>query len=269
MNQPHSVKIGGTFYQVQKLGPLGMLMGMAADLHDVAHIIEEGDFAKAGGMLFHAIVQNTLDQSSLQGPADLIKAVETPDQYGQQYIKSFLSSFVPSSVNWIAKSRDPYIRQTWGVIDAIKARIPGQSETLHPKIDLWGEPVPGREQLGGMTGIYTQKAAADPVNKAMADLGMGKSDVSKKVRNVELDPEQYEYFARTSGRMAKMRLDTMVRSPQWDTFPAYMKMKVINETIDGSRRSAEGLLFAKWPKILVQARDDKMTLIRTGKKAIH
>jgi hypothetical protein len=268
-NQPHSVKVGASFYQVQKLGPLGMLMGMAADLHDIAHIVSEGDFTKAGGLLFHAIVQNTLDQSALQGPAELIKAVETPDQYGQQYIKSFLSSFVPSSVNWIAKSRDPYIRQTWGVIDAIKARIPGQSETLHPKIDLWGEPVPGREQLGGMTGIYMQKAQADPVNKAMADLGMGKSPVSKKVRNVELDPEQYEYFARTSGRMAKMRLNVMVKSPQWDTFPAYMKMKVINETIDGSRRSAEGLLFAKWPRILVQARDDKMTLIRTGKKAIH
>lgn len=268
VNQPHSVKIGGTWYTVQKLGPMGMLMGMAADLHDIAHVVEEGDLSKAGGLLFHAIVQNTLDQSALQGPADLIKAIETPDQYGQQYINSFLSSFVRSDLNWIAKSRDPYIRQTWGALDAIKAKLPGYSETLHPKIDLWGEPVPQRSQLGGISGVYTQSALADPVNKAMADLGMGKAMVSKKLRNVELTPDQYEYFARTSGRMAKMRLDMMVKSSQWETFPAYMKMKIINETIDGSRRSAEGLVFAKWPSILVQARDDKMTLIKTGKKPI-
>lgn len=265
-HQPHSVKIGGSWYQVQKLGPLGMLMGMAADLHDIGHMISEKDYSEAGSHLFHAIVQNTLDQSSLQGPAELIKAVETPDQYGQQYIKSFLSSFVPASVNWIAKSRDPYIRQTNTVLDAIKARIPGESETLHPKIDLWGEPVPAREQLGGISSLYYQKVSQDPVNIAMAQLGMGKAAVEKKVRNVELDPEQYEYFARMSGRMAKMRLDVIVRSPQWETFPAYMKMKVINDTIDGSRTSAEGLLFAKWPSILAKARDDKLTLIRTGKK---
>lgn len=268
VNQPHSVKIGGTWYAIQKLGPMGMLMGMAADLHDIAHVVEEGDFGKAGGLLFHAIVQNTLDQSALQGPAELIKAIETPEQYGPQYIKSFLSSFVRSDVNWIAKSRDPYIRETWGVIDAIKSKLPGYSETLHPKIDLWGEPVPQRSQLGGISGIYTRNALADPVNKAMADLGMGKGMVEKKLRNVELTPEQYEYFARTSGRMAKTRLDMMVKSSQWETFPAYMKMKVINETIDGSRRAAEGLVFAKWPSILVQARDDKLTLIKTGKKPI-
>lgn len=205
-------------------------------------------------MLLHAIVQNVLDQSAFQGPADAIKAVETPDQYGPQFIKSFLSSFVPASglERSIVRMRDPYMRQTWGIIDAIKASVPGYSETLHPKRDLWGEPVPTRDALfgPGLSTLYLQKVNSDPVNVAMNKLGLKTSSVEKKIRNVELSPEQYDDYARIAGRMTKMRLDAIVRSSAYETWPDHIKHDVFEETIKQCREVARGQVMMKDPSLV-------------------
>ena len=62
---------------------LGMHLGMAADLYDVAHEAAEGDFLKAAAMLHHAVVQNVLDESFMRGPAELLRAIEDPGRYGE------------------------------------------------------------------------------------------------------------------------------------------------------------------------------------------
>lgn len=255
--QPHSVRIGDMQYQVQKLGTLGMLMGMAADVHDMAHLVSEDKYTEAAAYLLHAIVQNVLDQSALQGPADTIKAIESPEQFGPQYVKSFLSSFVPysSMVNSIARARDPYIRQTWSVLDAIKAKLPGYSEELHPRIDIWGESMPTRNALGGtgVTGIYMQKVQADPVNKALLDLGIHPGSVEKKIRNIELTPQQYEDYARIAGRMTKQRLDVIVNSSSFQTLPPYQRAMVLTNTFKESRAAASGMVKMKNPNIVNDA----------------
>lgn len=263
-HQAHSVLINGIYYDMGKLGPMGLLMGMAADLHEIAHIAEEKDFATAGAYFMHAIVQNILDQSVLQGPAELIKAIETPEQYGPQYVKSFLSSFVPSGVAAIARARDPYVRQTWTVIDALKAKLPGYSQELHPKIDLWGEPVPTREALGGvgMSSIYMQHVSNDPVNIAMSQLGMKMGPVEKKIRNVELNPQEYEDYARIAGRMTKQNLDKIIRSPAWETMAPAVKMEVINHTKDACREAARGIIMGRYPHIPRDGANQRLEKLR-------
>ena len=267
-HQPHSVKIGSIYYDIGKLGPMGLLASMAADLHEVERIGSEDDVAKAGSYLMNAIVQNVLDQSVLQGPAELIKAIETPEQYGPQYIKSFLSSFVPNAINNFAKSRDPYIRQTWGVLDEIKNRLPGYREELHPKIDLWGQPVPTREALGGtgVTAVYMQKVNSDPVNITMSQLGMKMGPVEKKIRNVELAPQEYEDYARVAGVMTKQNLDRMVLSPSWDGLPPGAKQQAVTHIIETCRETARGIIMARYPHIPREAAQQKVDTITTGKK---
>ena len=40
--QPYSIKIGDTWYSYQRLQPVGTLIGMAADMHDIADNITQG-----------------------------------------------------------------------------------------------------------------------------------------------------------------------------------------------------------------------------------
>ena len=265
-NQAHSVRIGEIWYDMHRLGPMGMLTGVAADLYEVAHKASEGDLLTAASTLQHAVTQNILDESFMRGPSDLIKAVEDPGRYGEAYIRNFASSFIPYSVGLaqIARATDPYSRQARSVMDAIKVKIPGLSESLLPRRDIWGEPMVSREALiaAGVTAIYEQRMSRDPVNLAMLELGVHPAAAERKIRNVPLTDDQYDDFQRIAGRMAKMRLDRIVNSPQWRTFPNHIKLDVIKHEIESDRNVAREMMLMKYPQIAKDAYDLRLKKLK-------
>lgn len=256
-NQAHSVRIGNMWYQVNHLGPMGMLVGIAADMYDVAHTAEKGDFIHAAAMLQHAFTQNILDESFMRGPSELIQAVEDPGRYGDAYIRNFISSFVPFSVGMaqIARASDPFARETRTVMDAILAKVPGMSETLFPRRDVWGEPIPSRDALiaAGVTAIYAQQISRDPVNLAMEQLGVYPAQIERRIRNVPLTEAEYDDYSRLAGRMAKLRLDTIVRSPDFAQWSAHAKHDVMADMIAKCREAAIGVMFGIYPRIAAEA----------------
>lgn len=263
-NQAHSVRIGDTWIDVHRLGPLGMLLGISADMYDVAYTATHEDIVTAASHLQHAITQNILDESFMRGPSSLIQAIEDPTRYGQQYIENTLASFVPFSVGMaqMARAADPYTRQTRSIMDAIKAKVPSLSETLYPKRDIWGEPMPNLPSLGGraLSAFYEQKVSHDPVNMAMIQLGISPTQIERKIRNIDLTDEQHDDFARIAGRMTKQRLDAIVKSPDYQSWPNNIRSTVITEVIRQSREAARGVMFMKYPQLIsdgTQAQKDR------------
>lgn len=116
-----------------------------------------------------------------------------------------------------------------------------------------------RDALGGagVTAIYAKQMSTDPVNIALSRMGMGISAVPKKIRNVELTPEQYDDFSRIAGRMTKMRMDTIVKSPDFQTWPDQIKRDVITAVVKQSREAARGMMFGKYPQIIRDSTDLK------------
>jgi hypothetical protein len=260
--QAHSVKIGDVWYDMHRLGPMGMLLSTAADLYEVAHMADRGEFTKAAAHLQHAVTQNILDESFMRGPSDLIKAVEDPARYGEAYIKNFISSFIPFSVamSQMARASDPYSRDARTVVDAIKSKVPGLSQSLMPRRDVWGEILPSRESLGppGLTAIWEQKINDDPVNKALLELGLHPAAVGRKIRNVELTEEQHDDWARLAGRLAKLRMNAIVQSGTFQNLPAPVKHDLVVEQLRQSREVARNMMFMKYPSLLVDAQAAKM-----------
>jgi hypothetical protein len=261
-NQAHSVRIGDLWYDMHRLGPLGMLTSVAADLYDVAHQIGTEDADVVGKSLMHAFTQNILDESFMRGPADLIKAVTDPDRYGSGYVRNFLASFMPYSVGMaqMARASDPYSRQARTIMDTIRQHTPGLSESLFKRRDIWGEAMSNSDALmaPGVTAIYERHVSADPVNQAMLSLGIAPGPVNRMIRNVPLSDDQYDYFAQIAGRTAKMRLDVFVRSPEWQAMDAPARHDWIEETIRQARTAAEGMMFMKYPDIVKQATQMQM-----------
>jgi hypothetical protein len=257
------------WYQVNRLGPMGMLMGIAADLYEVSHDATEGELLTAAAHLQHAFTQNVLDESFMRGPADLIKAVEDPGRYGEVYIKNFLSSFVPFSVGTAQMSRamDPYTRQARNVVDQIRAKTPWSTDLL-PRRDVWGDEVPNLPALGGraVSAIYMQRVNSDPVNQAMLDLGIHPGSPPRKIRNVDLTDQQYDDFSRLAGRMLKQRLDVIVRSPDWQTWPNHVRHEAFNEVQRQTLESARGIVMMKYPQIPRAGTENKKA-IHTGAAA--
>jgi hypothetical protein len=270
-NQAHSVRIGDTWWDMHRLGPLGMLLGISADMYEVAHKVSNGEYLDAAQHLQHAVTQNVLDESFMRGPASLIQAVEDPDRYGQAYIKNTLASFIPFSVGLSQQARamDPYTRQARTVVDAIRQKIPGHLDKLFgaelfPRLDIWGEPMPNPDALikAGLTAIYAKQMSNDPVNKAMIELGIGPAPVTRKIRNVDLDDKQYDDFARLSGRMTKQRLNVIVQSADWNSWTPYIRGTIVQEVIKQSREAARGVMMMRYPQIVrdaTQAKKDDFT----------
>ena len=245
-NQEHSIRIGDMWYDVHRLGPLGMIVSTSADMYGIAKQATQEDLGKVASTIVHAVTQNILDESFMRGPSDLIKAVTDSDRYGPAYVRNMIASFVPFSVlsSQIAHSVDPYSRQARSVMDAIRAKIPYESEDLLPKRDIWGEPLPNKSVLGvpGFSSIYETAVSNDPVNQAMVKLGISPAAPTRKIRNVELTDEQYDKYCQVAGQTAKMRLDAIVGQSGFSDLPPEAQVEIIHKTIEKSREMARNVV---------------------------
>src|ERR1700675_2708077 len=136
---PHSIRIGDASYQLNRLGVIGMQVSVAADMYGAAQQMAKGDLEKTGALIVHSVAQNFLDEGYASGISDLLKAVDDSDRYGDAYVRNFASTaLLPYSIGMaqIAKQVDPYARQARTLMDAIKAKIPFESETLFPRRDI-------------------------------------------------------------------------------------------------------------------------------------
>ena len=260
--QAHSLLVGDMWYSANRLGALGMLMGVSADLYKVAHLAHEGEFLSAAASLQHAFAQNVLDESFMRGPAELIQAIEDPGRYGERYVSGLLSSFTPFSVgsSQIAHAIDPYSRSARSVTDAVLAKIPWASQTLYPNRDIWGEPLPSRTALGGagISAIYESKMSTDPVNKALWAAQIWPSKIQRRVQGVKLSEQQYDDYARWAGRMAKERLSVLVASPQFSAIPHGLQERALTVALTASRQVAGQMVMMKYPQVAVDARNLKV-----------
>jgi hypothetical protein len=129
-----------------------------------------------------------------------------------------------------------------------------------PRRDVWGEILPGRDALfgAGVTAIYEQKVNTDPVNTALMQLGIHVAHPERKMRNVELTGEQYDDWQRLAGRLAKQRMDVIVRSPSFMNMPPAIRHDLLAEQLRQSREVARNMMFMKYPQILVDAQRVKM-----------
>ena len=156
-------------------------------------------------------------------------------------------------------------------IDELKRKTPGESESLMPRRDVWGQPIRNPNALigKGVTSIYEQALSRDPVNLAMLELGIAPAQVERKIRNVTLTDQQYDDYARIAGGMAKMRLDKIVAYPAFANWPAAVQADVINATISQSRETARGVVMLKFPQLISDAYALKMQAVRGPRTPIQ
>jgi hypothetical protein len=233
---PHSIRVGDLTFDLSRLGVLGMHLGIAADLYNVADTAAHGDMVHAGSLLVHSIAQNFLDEGFAEGISEMLKAVDDNDRYGQAWVRNFVKSFVPYAVGLSQSARmiDPYAREARTVTDSILAGIPFASESLEPRRDIWGEPIQNRNWAL----VYSQRIQDDPVNRELLGLGVFPAQPQRKIRGVAITDAQYDDLSRIGGRYAKALLDNDVRTPGWSSIPAEHRIEIIKKDIETARESA-------------------------------
>ena len=241
--QPYSVKIGDTWYSYQRLQPVGTLIGMAADMADAWEHLTPDESDKIPKILSTAFANAITNQTFLQGITNIINAISDPNRFGPRFVQGLAGSLVPGIVAQPAQMMDPYKREVDSVMDAVKNRLPGMSETLRPKRDAYGEPIPANDRFGEISPITMMKASNDKVRMEAARLGIGVSKApdhiqlpsgkDPKLGRVDLTSEQRDIFADKAGHMAYHVLSQLVNSPTWDNLP------------DLAQRNAMDMVFEK------------------------
>lgn len=245
--QPYSVKVGDTWYNYQRLQPLGTLMGLAADVAEVWDHATEEEVDKIPKMVAVAFANAVTNQTFLQGITNIVNAMSDPKRFGPKLAQQYAGSVVPALVAQPTAMLDPVVREVNSITEAVKARIPGLRGGLLPKRDPFGEPQQTRERLGAVSPVTETKETSDKVRSEAARLGVSAADAPKKVHlgrgsgkigDVELTPDQRDKYVDVGGHLAHDILVQMVGSPGWDDLPDLLKKRAYQRVFKQAHRAA-------------------------------
>lgn len=264
--RPYSLHVPGHGYlSLQRLEPLGTILGMAGD------IAEFGDSEDKAGKMMALIKDNITDKSFLYGLESLAKAWSNPEMFFGTYYKQMSGSLVPTLLAKGQQAVDPYSRQVEafgnkaGIPDAMAYRIPGLSQALPMKSTSFGEPserwgVFGTETTGDRiisgVGSFLSPFMASAerqgmevekeVDRLRSYPGMPPA-MPKRTKNlvlhgvhgesVKLTNEEYAVYDKYNAQ-AKQALQNVISSPQWSSIPDPNKAKLIDAIYSKFRRAA-------------------------------
>ena len=215
--QRNSIKVGDRWYAYNRLDPAGSLLGLAAEMVEILNNSEDEDTEEGVGEAAVAAIASisatVMSKTYLSGIADLFEAISDPKRYTETFVQRLVGSTVPAIVGEAARTADPYSREVFGMLDAIKRRTPGLSDDLPLRRDIWGRPVTYQSGLGWaydvFSPIYTKPAKAEPIDDEMLRLGKAVSMPSKKATfqgvNIDLNnyPDAYSRYVELAGNELK------------------------------------------------------------------
>lgn len=216
--QPYSIKAGDRWFSYNRLDPIGSMLGMSSDVVDAlrnaqAEALDDPDTERLAVASSIALAGNLVNKTYLSGLASVFEALSDPQAYGEATIQRMVGSTVPSGVAAVNRQIDPYQREVYSMLDAIKARTPGLSDDLSPRRNLWGEPLKWESGLGKaydlMSPVYTKPGKAEPIDSELlrlqANITMPPRRVSFDGATVDLGqhPKVYSRYIELAGNELK------------------------------------------------------------------
>lgn len=208
---------GARWYSYRRTDPLGMTLGMAADMVELMANSDyeslEGNDEALAVAIAASIGSNVTSKTYLSGISEFFEMMSDPKRYGQSFASRLAGSVVPTGVAEIARGVDPYMREVSGMLDAMRARTPGLSDNLPPRRDLWGRPVSYQSGLGkgydAFSPIYSRGEKPEPIDTAIIENGINARmpprtlSVDGVAVNLRARPEVYARYVELAGNEIK------------------------------------------------------------------
>jgi hypothetical protein len=265
--QPYSIRVGDTYYSYQRLDPLALTMGVAADLHDYSRYMTPRQNEEAGALLIASILRNLENKTWLSGVSDLLGALNDPQRSLSSVTGRLAGSIaVPTLFSQTARYLDPVQRETRApsfdvdvpdflpermigkALGTIQNRIPGLSSQLEARRDVFGREVRSEGGLGPdlVSPIWTRSAQNDPVIAQLLSnmLAVGRPSRFRTEDGVrrELSPAEYGRYQEVSGRYIYDDLRALMASPEWQGMAPDERRRAVDRIKDDARRDARAEL---------------------------
>lgn len=215
--KPYSVNVDGQWYTYNRLDPVGSLIGMSADvvglMQESQHADDDGSADSIAAATAMAFAGNLMNKTYLSGLSSVVEALNDPTRFAQGWSQRLAGSIVPAGVAAAARLDDPYVRQVYTMMDAIRARTPGLSEDLPKKLDLWGRPISYESGIGkpfdALSPVQTSTAKPEPIDQELLRNEINLTPPGKRVSfngvtvDLSQNPKAYERYVRLSGNEMK------------------------------------------------------------------
>lgn len=189
---PYSIKVGDSFYSYQGFDPISMFLGLAADYTEVSGHIDDQSLGELAANMSISLANNITSKTYLTGLTQVLEAITDPEEKMATWFRSRVASFIPTILkqagSLIPGLEDPYMRETRNMADALLNRIPGFSQSLPPKRNIFGEPITARQALGPdtLSPFYSAKQTDNPAFLELARFSHAFTPPSPKETGVDL-----------------------------------------------------------------------------------
>jgi hypothetical protein len=247
----YAIKVGDKWIPYGRVEPIATGLGFVADnmkiLQDtIAKNPNDRKVGEIASQITGALANNLANKTFLQGIAGVVQAINDPERHGSAFVKGFSSLAVPGAVAQFSKASDPNQRIAESFGEAVLNRIPGQRESLPERYNLFGgvaeNPMQG---IAGFTGVPIRSAEQTPEQKLVSDLGIDYSMPSKKLKGVELTPEQQSRYQELSSNMLTMKLQQAVNNPYLQSLPKARQKVILEKQLSDGRASATRMMYAE------------------------
>jgi len=262
----NSILINGKWVPLVSFGPAGSVLGIGGYVQKGKD--ETGSVS--GGVVSGLFggVKGLTEQTFLTGVKNLIDTINAPEKKGQQFVGGLAASVVPTIVSDFNQAFDQYQRKSNDLLDPLKARIPGLRQTLHPKLDVWGQPIErNRTALAtAISPIRLSNRIEGPFNTEVERLKMEGEDVAPtkadaKIKNIKLNDDEYYIYQKLYGKVLEKGLTALIENPDYQKQDPDQQAKLFKDAISDVRKATgEAIL----PEILRKRYDLSPEIDMTG-----
>jgi len=226
--KPNALRVGDKWIPLDRIEPLGSSAAIITNLiqdyqKSDSDIPTEKVMSAIGGL-----TKTMTNKTYLSGMTNFIKATSDPEMYGSSWMKKLASGVIPGGLKFFADLKDPYYREANTALDMLKSRIPGMSETLPAKVNVFGEAIK-KDNFNIGTAQNSQ------MEKAISDSPVGFP--SKTLGKEKLNPQEYRSILTESGPVIKGMLTALSQNPEFAKLPIEIKEKIVNRIVSGARQA--------------------------------
>jgi hypothetical protein len=231
--QPYSFRFpNGDQLSYRRIEPLMSVFGIVADAVEASTELGEEDMTQVAYAAVAGIMSSTTSKTFLIGLSDILSAMaEGEPRKVKRWMDGMALSFTPSLLNQI--NHDPVLRDGRTFVDQLKRRLPGFSESVEPRRNLFGEVVMKPAAAFGMefggVGDYanrslnpftTMKADEDfETFRQLVDLGRALPYPQPTRLEGHIDLRDRKKFDNGTGQSPYDRIFELVSNPNWGAPP--------------------------------------------------
>lgn len=236
--QAYSIKVGDNWIPFNRLSPFSEWFVTAGLLSKAIKNEDEQSIGELTTNTFFGLAANLFDKSFATGMADLLDALRGSEKERESWFNNFVvGSTLPVLSGNIARTVDPTLREVNSLREAYMSRIPGLSDNLPARNDVFGKPISraGSAIERAISPVIPTQVTADAVREELDSLGITMGFPEKSVGGFEMTQEQYYDYQQIAGKATYSALFSLVSSPQYNKLTSQQKEQAANKIISKVR----------------------------------